>query len=635
MKSGYTVPLIITHLIFASPILLRGQIVPHDTTTATTTSPILSMGFERNVNTFLWDLRGSYALAGETWSATATERFQRSLIRSERESIKDEHNLDLRATKRLSEFLSLVTRISSFNFSDSKIAGLNNISSQMLLGGMELQPWPFITFQPLAGYAFDTQQDFLDRGFAYQVGAEMRNLHIGESELSGRGLLSAAFLHPRVQQEHGINGLLFSTFTTNSTNQLQLSYRRTQRDFYLSLDTAVMAFTGASQDIETRHEQIFGGGDALSYLLNDDISIDASVDLVQRRISKNRRIRELSANSQIFDSNIDEFRLNGSGALRYLNPSTQIEILIELNERNESYTIERFAGANPTLFSQQERLEEQKNNAISQTRVSFTASQAFSRSDTISMSGSTVKMVYNTPSSLNHDDRDELFLLGSVRWNHRISANMVAYLAGDVNLRHTVYISSERSANNTWNRVIRLSPGTEYRFGSRFYTKNTADVIANYTVYDFEETNPSQRSFSLRQLIVSDTTSYSFHRFLSLVVQLQVRISERGEFRWGAFTVRPLAWHDERSMTVLFVHPSRWAQVSAGFRFFELTRYRYSGTNRIMENRLRSYGPICRLWFGLSGKASIVADGWYQITAESPGGSRGTPNISLNAVWNL
>jgi hypothetical protein len=614
---------------------LQAQIAQSDTAVTSPPVPALSMGFERNVNTFQWDMRGMQTLGGDTWKLSASDRFLRSLIRSERESIKDENTLEIRAAKRISQYLQIVGRMWSFVFSDSKISGLNDISSHSFLGGLEVQPWQSLTLTPLAGYAYDSQQGFLDRGFAYHAAGDLRSLRFGDSELSGQALLSGSSLSPRVQQEHSVNGMLFSAITPNSVNRLQVFYRTMRRDFYLTFDTATMAYTGAARDIESRREQSFGGGDAISYAFDGRLGIDATVDLVQRRIGKSRGIKALSAGAQLFDSNIDEFRLNGSALLRYRGQSTALQLLLELNERSEHYTIERFAGASPVLFSQQERLEEQKNNAITQTHLAFTATQALSRSDTIVVSGSTVKAVYDTPSSLNVDDRDELFLLASARWSHRFNRNLLAYLAGDINVRHTVYISSERSANNTWNRVIRLSPGTEYRLGDRFSTRNSADVIANYTVYDFEESNPSQRSYSLRQLIVTDSSSYAFHRQLTLVLQLQVRISERGEFRWNAFTVRPLAWHDERSMTVSFVHPARWATISAGFRLFELVRYRYSGGDKVKENTLRSYGPVCRIWCGMIGQTSLIADGWYQITSEQPGGTRTTPNLSLSAVWNL
>ena len=597
--------------------------------------PALAFGFERNVNTFLWDLRGYHALGGEGWSASASERFQRSLIRSERESIKDENAFELRAARRLAASVSLVSRFSSFTFTDSKISGLNDIANHTLLGGVEAQPWPFLTLTPLAGYAFDTQQGTHDHGFSYLAGADLRGLRFGESELTGQASFAGMSIAPRNQQEHRIDGLLFSVFTPGSTNRLNVFYRSLRRDFYLELDTAATAFTGAVRDIETRREQSIGGGDALIYALGDHIAIDASVDLVQRRIAKSRGIRALSAGSQLFDSNIDEFRLNGSASVRYRAASTDARALVELNERSETHGVERFPGSNSTLFSQQERLEEQKNNSITQTRLAFSVRQAIARSDTLTVSGSSVKTVYNTPSALNYDDRDELFLLASARWSHRLSGSLLAYLAADINLRHTVYISSERSANNTWNRVIRLSPGAEFRLGDRVTSLNSADVIANYTVYDFEESNPAQRSFSLRQLILADSTTISLHRDLTLTLQLQLRISERGEFRWDAFTVRPISWHDERSMTVLFTHPSRSAVVSAGFRLFELIRYRYSGGGRVRENTLRSYGPVCRIRCSILGQSSLVADGWYQITSENPGDTRSTPNISLGAVWNL
>jgi hypothetical protein len=622
-------------LVLLAAASLRAQIAPTDTLAKPPSAPMVSTGFERNVNTFLWDLRGRYTLGGDAWNLSASERFLRSLIRSDRESVKDENTLEVRASRDLVPSLKLVGRFSSFMFTDSKISGLNDIASHALLGGLEAQPWPFLTLTPLAGYAFDRQQGILDRGFAYHASADLRDMRFGDSELAGQAVFSGASILPRAQQEHHVNAVLATSLTGLNANRLQLQYRTLLRDFYLALDTATAAYAGAARDIETRREDSFGGGDALTYALSDRMDVETSVDLLQRRIGKSRRIRALGPNSQVFDARIDEFRLNGSALARYRTGGGVMQFLVEVNERNESHAVERFAGANAILFSQQEKLEEQKNNAITQTHLALSATQEVSRADTVTVQASTVKIVYDTPSALNVDDRDELFLLAAARWSHRISDRLLAYLSGDVNFRHTVYISSERSANNAWNRVIHLSPGTEYRVGDRFCTRNSADVIANYTVFDFEESNPSQSSYSLRQLILSDSTSWAVHPSLIVTVQLQLRLSERGEFRWTRFTVRPLAWHDERSVNILFTHPARWAQVAVGFRYFELSRYRYSGTERVPENTLRSYGPVCRVWCGTIGRTGVTADGWYQVTSEDPGGTRGTPNISLTAIWNL
>lgn len=93
-----------------------------------------------------------------------------------------------------------------------------------------------------------------------------------------------------------------------------------------------------------------------------------------------------------------------------------------------------------TLSMRVRRVWRTKNNTISQTMLSVYLSYPAGRRDTISATGSSVKLAYNTPSTSNFDDRDDLFLVGGMRWIHRFSPLFTASIAGDINLRHTVYV---------------------------------------------------------------------------------------------------------------------------------------------------------------------------------------------------
>ena len=154
----------------------------------------------------------------------------------------------------------------------------------------------------------------------------------------------------------------------------------------------------------------------------------------------------------------------GNVQLRYSDKSgTAGDVRFEFNERDETHTITKFDDADPIAFTKQKRVEEQKNNTIYQMQLSVNALHAFSPADTLSFSGSSVKLEYDTPES-NPDDRDELFLIASMRWSHKFHEHLSAALTGDVSFRHLVYIFSEQSANNTWNRVFRFSPSVAARY---------------------------------------------------------------------------------------------------------------------------------------------------------------------------
>jgi hypothetical protein len=597
---------------------------------------MISLGFERNVNTFLWDFGGNYRFEKGPWQLTADERFQRTLIRTERSMVKDEQSFRFDAARDLSDALAVTASFSSFIFSDNRALGLNDLSTNKALAGLRWRPLGVLEVSPMAGLSVDNQQGIEDIGLMYAGRATLRDLFVGRTMAQAELYASAEYIDPRFQSEQRGSADLLASFDSESLNHTQLTIRNVRREFYLAYDSTLEAQTGIGHPVESRDERIVTLSNTLRYRLLRPLDLVATVDLTQRDITRAREHRRIDDENPFFDSDISEFHLNGNAQLRYDNEAgTRGMLRMEINERDEQHSISPFAGASSVSVARQEMLEEQKNNTIRQTQLALHVSQAVGRRDTLSLSASTVKMQYDTPSEENFDDRDELFVLAGLRWVHRFSPYFRASLSGDVNLRHTVFIFAERSANNTWNRVIRLAPSTELRIGQGVVSRNSAEIVANYTVYDFETAGLAQRSFSMRQLTVSDSTLVHLGADFWTEVQLHVRVYERGELRWSAFTVRPVQFFDERTMSLSLLCLRSDIRASAGFRLFEQRRYRYEGLDRARSGLLRSYGPTASLRLRLAGTADIIAEGWYQLTSEDGGAARSTPNLSLRLLWNL
>ena len=139
-----------------------------------------------------------------------------------------------------------------------------------------------------------------------------------------------------------------------------------------------------------------------------------------------------------------------------------------------------------------------------------------SSSDFVSFESSAGILRYDTPDSTNTDDRDELLITfagrESHRWNEYLEVNVVA----EVTLNHIVYLFADRSANNNWNRIFRLAPELVYTPSSTLQSVNTFEVLANYTVFDFETLIPTVESYSYRQFAFLDSTSYDMSSSMGL-----------------------------------------------------------------------------------------------------------------------
>lgn len=619
----------------------HAQFTPDDTAAADSSGAFggpgsLTFGFERNVNTYLWDFMGNWRAGTGPCRVTADERFQRTLIRTDRSTVKDEQSLNLGAEHDLSKQVALTASFSSFIFSDNRALALNDLSTNKALFGTRWTPLPQFQVTPMAGVSFDNQQGIDDRGFMYSATARLQDLTIGRTAAQAELYSSAEYIDPRFQQEHRGSADFFAQFAEEGLNRTQLQFRSVRREFYLPYDSSLDATRGVAFPIESRDERIVTLSNALQYQMLRTLRLAANVDVTQRDIARTRPVRNPNEAVPFFDADISEFRLNGNLLLLYDNrEGTTGQLRMELNEREEVHEIQSFDGASATSFSRQQSLEQQKNNTIEQAQLGLQLSHALTDRDTLWLSASTVKLQYDTPSEDNYDDRDELFVLAGLRWAHRFSPVFHASVAGDVNLRHTVFIFAERSANNTWNRVIRLSPATELRLGPSFVSRNAAEVVANYTVYDFETPGQSQRSFSLRQLTLSDSSLLRLGDVIWAEAQIHLRFYERGELRWSAFTLRPLQYFDERTFSLSFLRLGERLRAALGFRLFEQRRYGYDGLTRKAAGTLRSYGPTASMRLRLTPFTDVLAEGWYQLTSENRSETRATPNVSLRVIWNL
>lgn len=597
------------------------------------TSPTAGIRFERNVNTLVWDLRGSWLWRdGGGWSGSIDERFVRTLIESSTPNVRDDQTLALTLRRRLGAGFEAVVRSSSFLFSDDRSVGLSNLATHRVLGGIAWSPWSALLLQPMAGWSYDMQQGVRDNGFAWGADALLSPLALGSTSVAASASLLREQLTPRAISEHRATVGILSPLGEAGANRLSGSWRESGRDFYLAFDSSLFSRFGVEHPIESRTERVLSVADQIEVEFERRFFMRGGIEASSRSVRKRQRYRVPESTTPVFDSHLDEFRIGMQGQLRYESRGgLRSELRAEYGEREETYGVDRHAGANDIAWLRQQRLEDGKNNSIAQTQLEASLLVPVTNDDTLSAAFSTVKLVYDTPAESNVDDRDELVMIGALRWMRRMSPVLTVHAAADMSLRHTVYIFAERSANNTWNRVLRLSPGLELRLPG-FITRLHSEVTANYTVYDFEALNPTLTSYALRQLAVADTMLVRVAGRIWIDARLHLRIYERGQLFWNSFRLRPLSSFDERSVALMLTWDGETIAASTGLRLFHQTRYTYDKAEWREDGTLESLGPACTLRMR-QGALELRAEGWYQITRQSGAGTITTPNISMGIAW--
>ena len=230
----------------------------------------------------------------------------------------------------------------------------------------------------------------------------------------------------------------------------------------------------------------------------------------------------------------------------------------------------------------------------------------------------------------------------SIGTTHHASRYLDLALGIDGTLSHVVYLFSQRSANNNYDRVLRLAPMVTYRPTKDIISANTFEVLANYTVYDFEEQVSNVQSFSYRQYGWLDSSSIQVNRRIGLDFFSYLKLYERGQLKWSDFSERKENSYVDRTLaTQVRFSPQDGLVFALGLRYFSQSRYAFTGAIRNLDAYFRSIGPTCMISWDIGQYSRLMFQGWYErqtVTGSQPlaqESRRSVPNFSMNINVNL
>ena len=258
----------------------------------------------------------------------------------------------------------------------------------------------------------------------------------------------------------------------------------------------------------------------------------------------------------------------------------------------------------------------------------------FSKTDNLYFSLFQNKLKYDTPSNINFDDRDEVLSIVRLKYSKLLTPFFETFLSLEGTINHTVYIFAEKSSNNNFNRIIRLSSGGNY-IGKNISSYNTFEVSANYTVYDFEELNPNFHSYSFRQFSANDSSNIKITKDLMLRVFSYIKLSEQGDLQWKAFSTHP-----NRYLSEIYSEPKLAIQIkevlfSAGMRYFAINTYNFNGEQKILESKYLSIGPVAEIYLLIRNRLSLNFYGWYEFISASTNKNRKMANFNFEMNWKF
>ena len=597
---------------------------------------LLNTTFDKQLNTFYLisqlKLYGNY----DKVNIRMNENFGSTFIRNESKNTRDEQHFNLNAKYLFRKDISFGFLGSSSLLSDNRSLGINESSINYVSVFSELQPMDKLRVNPFAGYSSNTQIGITDNGSLYGIEGLLENYSVSELEINSELRFRNEDIIPRRNLIRFYALSIGNNFDRSVSNIIRTFFSQSRKDFYFEADSITSAQFNIDNNIQSRIETGYQIYDRLSFDgFLDILSLDLSAGINWRKIDRENRYKtaELQTNL-LYDTRIDELKLDIDAATRYSSKVFDGILRLNFYERDEKHVVKRFDGMTQTIFEQKSELEEQKNNNSSRIILSFLGNYKISLTDQFTFSLYQSKLIYDTQSEANDDDRDELLSIIRLRYSKLLTSYFIGFINAEATFGHTVYLFASRSSNNNQNKIIRLRTGGDYS-GSIIKSFNSFEVSANYTVYDFEDITTNYQSYSFRQFTAIDSSTIQITNDVSLFIYGYLKLSEIGDFNWDNFTARPTRFLEELYLEPRFILNYERTIFSIGLRLFGLNTYSYQQTSKIPVSDYLSLGPIAVIDILAWKNLNIVLRGYYEFITNTNIPDKQQASLFMQVNWNF
>ena len=587
-------------------------------------------GVDKITNTFLFTGNADITVPIEGGLFRWTNQYSGSTFRTATTASRDNQNAQISLELPMSPSLSAIVRGSWILWADnSRSAGLSSLQRINGVGGVQYAPNASWAVEAFGGVESTEQLGTQATGPIVGAQANLYQLDVDQWSLSGRALTDWHYLdEQRTNSDVDLRTDVLRSIVGGSAIRVGAGYTSLARQYFTSVPGVVQAL-----DVEGRFEDRFTVDADLTYQVDEHLSF-GFLGLVQANdISRNYAEPVTGVPITSVDRQLTEFVLDLQGRIALSFDQIDITLGLERYQRDEANTVQAIHSIDDADLAGIRSQEAQRDNQTGRTRFFSQLSWRPSRQDTLTAEWTSWLLNYDTPSDQNDDDRDELQAIATIRYSRRISDVLSAGIALSGQYVHFVYLKASRSAFNNTNNVIRLSPFLRID-GGVVQMKPQFEVLANYTVYDFEGEGAAVSSYGFRQMSYRDSIRVQLTNNLRLESPVLVRYFERSTLLWGDFAEIPQTGNLEYLLRfLLFSQSSSAWDVGAGLRLYNLEQRALDPVPGLpsLVNGVSSWAPEVVLRFLATGGSSITLNGWYEFQTLHPVGTRELPNLLLLA----
>ncbi|MBK7867094.1 MAG: hypothetical protein IPJ75_08955 [Ignavibacteriales bacterium] len=513
----------------------------------------ISTVFNKELSIYSLTTNIDYSLAAGRFNFNLTEKLHASLLKySGTNTTRDENVLRLSGDYRVNNYFNPGALVSSKFYSDSRTTDINTAASNFGILYNRSLIENLVNILPFGGYIEDVQSGLSNNGAIYGIQGGIDRTLFSEFLISSNFIFRNEDISPRKNTLREFTATVENFIDPGIQNRVFVNYHESGRDFFYDSDSLLQNIFLIEKNLQRRNNRIFSFSDEFNYHnVLENTSINFKVNFSDRIVARTTQYKlpnDLFPTS--FDSQIEELKFDLAGGINYTSESMDIKFISSFAERNEKFLLLNPENSNPDYFEQRQKNEGIKNNVASQVFLTLSSIFLISNYDRMDLSLSHFKLRYDTPSSENIDERDELLSQLRLRYTRQLNANLSLFAGFDFSYGKLVYILAARSSNNNTNRIFRLNTGYAFT-GRRLKNYGTFEILANYMVYDFEDLNPGFKSFSFRQISLVDSAVVVLTKELNFEFSGFYKLSEQGDLKWNDYRIKP-----SREITELLLLPA-------------------------------------------------------------------------------
>jgi hypothetical protein len=488
--------------------------------------------FSRQLDAFNWNYANAYAIKSGDWFTSHRSSFESQLflLNGQAENIQDEWRHTSLFQYQFDSNWSTTSTLQFYQYSG------NNIERIDAAQNFQYQNAEGFSMRPSIGFLSDKRDNNHDQGLHLRFDGDYADDFDIESFSSSANVYGSwADLSPRSRNRYGAD--IGTDFNENEFRfKTDMFYHAMTQSSYQPSSFLNRNITNVIEDYIT--DSLYAGAQAV-FPAGEKWNINAQSYFLQANRTFENRNLSGDSTLTLYDS-------------RYINTSLQSTIKAEYNGAQNTFS----TGLNYIIGSNQARLintgslsEEQLNRRQEQLRnifYDFSELRFFTEGQwrpssfyQLDYGASTHILRYDTPES-NFDDRDELTLDTDMTHRFRFSPEFRFSLLLSAEAFHKVFLSSQRSFENSWRRSLRFQPTAFWQPVDWIRIHQQFLVRANYTTFDYQPDDGSSNDQSSREWgLTSDVqvdldsnvrANMSFSRYFLLI----------GQLFWDDFAETPL-----------------------------------------------------------------------------------------------